>query len=343
MKVALIAHYLDESVGHGMDRYSFKLREGLQARKISVSSVSCPAAFLGPVKSLLDFFLLIPLKMLFASGDVFHLLAPQAGLVLPLFKALRRKKVVVTIYDLNPLLHKGRNPVAFALIIPALKSAIKNSDLILAISSQTKADILEHIKVDEKKIWVTPLAADQKFRPMKRPKNDLFTVGYIGGFAANKNVPFLIRAYSLFEKKGIPSRLVLYGKGAQYEECRKLASGLKVKNVEFRGFAPEERIVEIYNSFDVFVFPSEIEGFGLPIIEARMCRVPTVVKEGSHVPEEVTRHCLKAKDGKDLAGILERLSREGYEFTPEHVKYLENFSWDGCIGRTVDAYKEVLG
>ncbi len=343
MKVTLVAHYLDESTGHGIDRYCLKLIQGLRKKGITVNSVSSPPALPGPFKSAFDFLLYLPLRSLypFGTGDLFHFAAPQAGMAIPVLKKLYGKKVVTTIYDLN--LYNVRNESRYMLLGKAFAAAIKHSDMLLAISSQTKTDILEHFNVDEKKIRVIPLAADEKFKASKEKKSGIFTIGYLGGFNVGKNVSFLIRAYSIFEKRcAAPCRLVLYGKGVDYGKCIELAKQLGVKNVEFRGFADEKDIVDIYNSFDVFVFPSTSEGFGLPMIEAQMCHVPTIVKEGAHVPGEVTTYCLKAKDEEHLAALLEKVRSEGFVFSKAHLEYLKQFTWDACIDSTISAYEDAL-
>ena len=86
MKITLVAHYLDETVGHGMDRYSLKLMQGLRAKGVVVNQICSPPVLLGPPKSLLDFFFYLPLRSLspFGAGELFHFTAPQAGLVIPL-------------------------------------------------------------------------------------------------------------------------------------------------------------------------------------------------------------------------------------------------------------------
>lgn len=343
MKVTLVAHYLDESVGHGIGRYSLKLLQGLREKGVVVSTVSSPPLFLGPAKSALDFFIYLPLRSLcpLGMGDLFHFVAPQAGIVIPALKRLYGKPVVTTIHDLG--LYYVQKEARYRLLAKAFAAAITHSDMLLVISSQTKADLMECFKVDERRIRITPLAADAKFKPLGKKKGGVFTIGYLGGFAENKNVPFLLRAYSVFEKQcPAPCRLLLYGKGADYQDCVRLAKQLEVKNIEFRGFADEKDIVDIYNSFHVFVFPSTSEGFGLPIIEAQMCHVPTIVKEGAHVPDEVTSHCLKAKDEAHLARLLEQVRSEGFVFSREHLEYLKQFTWDACVNKTISAYEDAL-
>jgi glycosyltransferase involved in cell wall biosynthesis len=216
--------------------------------------------------------------------------------------------------------------------------------MVIAISSLTKADIVERFGVDPERVRVTLLGTAVKFKPIERAPNPVFTIGYLGRFDGYKDVAFLIRAYAVFEKANPgASRLVLYGKGAKYAECMELSKSLGLKGVEFRGFAAEGDIASIYNSFDLFVFPSNLEGFGLPIVEAQKCHVPVIVKGAAHIPEEVTRYCLKAKDEEHMAALMGQVMKGGFVFSPEHLKHLEEFSLASCARKTLAVYEEALG
>ncbi|MBU0527643.1 glycosyltransferase family 4 protein [Candidatus Micrarchaeota archaeon] len=340
MKVALVAHYLDKGVGYGISRYAFELLHGLRKKGISASTISCPHKFPSPLKSAFDYYFYLPLLVLFMGGNsrVFHFTMQQAGFAIPLLKLLRRKKVVTTIHDLHPFIQEEKS-------LPLLKTAIRmsatESDYILADSQQTKDDIIAHFNVPEEKIKVVSLGIDDKFKPMKRPKNKEFTVGYIGGFSEQKDVPYLLRAFSIFEKQSSkPAKLVLYGKGPQYETCLSLAKELGIKKVEFKGFADEKDLVKIYNSFDVFVFPSKMEGFGFPVLEAQKCGVPVVVKEAARISPEITEFCFKSKNEKDLARILSDIVKNGFTYPEEHYNYLDRFTWDTCADETIKIYKK---
>jgi glycosyltransferase involved in cell wall biosynthesis len=342
MDITLVAHYLDESVGYGISRYASKLLEGLRSKGLEVKTISCPHKFPSPPKSAFDYYLYLPLLVLLGGkSKVFHFTMQQAGFAIPLLKKLRGKKVVTTIHDLHPFLPGTKS-------LPLLKTAIRMSadwsDHIIADSEQTKNDLMRLFKTPESKITVVSLGIDEKFRPLKRPKNKEFTVGYLGAFSEQKDVPYLLRAFSEFEKKSKkPVRLVLYGKGPQYNYCVSLARELGIKNVDFKGFADEGEIVEIYNSFDVFVFPSKMEGFGFPVLEAQKCGVPVVVKEQARISPEITEFCLKSKDEKHLAGILLDMSEKGFSYPESHAEYLKRFTWEHCTAETISLYKKVSG
>jgi glycosyltransferase involved in cell wall biosynthesis len=115
--------------------------------------------------------------------------------------------------------------------------------------------------------------------------------------------------------------------------------------VEFHGPAPDTDLVDVYNSLDAYVVPSEWEGFGLPILEAQRCAIPVVIRGDAHIPEEVGRHCLKATSAQHMADILyeiltddtlrERVATTGLE-------YSKRFTWEKTLKETISVYKEVI-
>ncbi len=345
MKVAYVSLSLDPSIGFGVDRYSYDLLQELRRKGVEAEGITAkdPFAFKGKAK--LEQFLLMPLSLMARSVDcdLFHFTSPLSGLWTGRIRRRHHKAVVTTIHDLIPLLFPPSERLPF-LINPSLAAAARQSDAVIAVSSLTKEDIVEQFGVERSKIVVTPLGIAGKFKPIPRRPNGKFTIGYIGRFDGYKDVAFLIRAYSIFERNHPgSSRLVLWGKGARYKDCMELSAALGLKSVEWMGFAPEERIADIYNSFDLFAFPSGFEGFGLPIMEAQKCGVPVVVKAAAHIPEEVTRFCLKAKDEEGMAAQMESVMSKGFRFSAEHNKHLERFTLSNCAQKTVGAYEQALG
>jgi len=78
------------------------------------------------------------------------------------------------------------------------------------------------------------------------------------------------------------------------------------------GFAPEEKIVEIYDSFDVFVFQSLYEGLSYPILEAQSRGLPVIIYKYGKIPKEVRKYCFEAESPEHMAQIIEELKENGY-------------------------------
>ncbi len=345
MKIGYVSLTIDPSLGFGIDRYSYDLMQELVREGVGIEPCTAKDPFAFKGKARLEMFFLLPLRaaMRKSDCDLYHFTSPLSGMWTGTVRAMRRKKVVTTMHDIIPVLEPKTERLSF-LIRRALRSAARDSDVLIAVSSLTKKDVVEEYGIDPSKVVVTPLGVAEKFKPQNRKPNGKFTIGYIGRFDGYKDVASLIRAYSVFERNDPgASRLLLYGKGAKHEECMRLCSSLGLTSVEFMGFAPEESIVDIYNSFDLFAFPSNLEGFGLPIMEAQKCGIPVLVKEGAHIPEEVTRFCLKGRGEQGMADQMERVRSKGFRLTAEHKEHLSRFTLGNCAKRTIEAYGLALG
>jgi glycosyltransferase involved in cell wall biosynthesis len=218
--------------------------------------------------------------------DVFHGLSNE----LPLSIKKSRVAKVVTIHDLIflrfPKLYK---PLDRKIYNKKFRQACEDADKIIAISEQTKNDILHYYQVDEKKIEVIYQDCDEQFQTQpsrekllevkKRyylPKQFLLSVGTI---EERKNQLLILKA--LKEISDIP--LVLVGRSTPYQD--KLQefineNGLQ-KRVTFINNVQFSDLPAIYSLAEVFVYPSIFEGFGIPIIEAQNLSTPVVTSTGS--------------------------------------------------------------
>ena len=170
MKINLVTHYLDKSVGYGMSRYAYGLFKGLQAKGVKVKTLSCPYIAPSSLKSAFDFFIYIPLISLLPSGTkLFHFALQQTGFAIPLLKLLYGKKVVATVHDINCVLFPSSK--SSWILKKAIEWSVKKSDSVIVISSQTKKDIVNVYGVTPDKITVVPIGISDKFKPMKKPKS----------------------------------------------------------------------------------------------------------------------------------------------------------------------------
>jgi len=262
----------------------------------------------------------------------------------------KKTKYVITIHDINPIIVKSKNIRykikdrlwRYLALSRGLKFNINIADAIIADSTQTRDEILD--LGTEKKIYVINLGVDKRFLvkqvSSKKTSNNKFNVGYIGSFATNKNISFLISAFSIIIDQNI--ELNLWGaKTYDYENLVKQAESNK--NIKFRGFAPEDKIVEIYDSFDVFVFPSLYEGFGLPILEAQSRGLPVIIYKYGKIPKEVRRYCFEAESPEHMAQIIEQLKENGYneKERKKAMEYARSFTWERTAKRTLEVYKKL--
>lgn len=117
---------------------------------------------------------------------------------------------------------------------------------------------------------------DHKFRlTLAKPEEKIIL--HVSNARSIKRVSDLIRAFAKIQKK-IPSQLVLVGDGPETRQLKIEASELKLTDkIKFIGASIQ--VAALYNAADVFVLPSEVEGFGMAALEAMSCGVPCVVTQ----------------------------------------------------------------
>lgn len=285
--------------------------------------------------------------------DLFH----GTMSVLPLFSNVPS---VITIYDMVleifPKTMHWKNWLPLKLL---MRASAKKASRIIAISENTKRDIVKFLGVPCEKIKVIYLGVDKPFSPVEKEDDSdiLCKYGLTPGFLLNvgtieprKNLLRLLKAYKMVvSDNGLMLKLVVAGghgwlnKGI-YEEVNLL--GLS-ENVVFTGYVPDSELPALYRSASAFVYPSLYEGFGLPPLEAMACGTPVISSNVSSIPEvvgdagilvdpyrpeEIARAICTVLENSDLR---DRLKREG-------LARAGLFTWDKTARETIKLYQEII-
>lgn len=287
--------------------------------------------------------------------DVFH----EPTFISPFFKQC---PTVITVLDLAyrflPDCYTLRNRLYLDKL---MKHSIDTSDAVIAISENTKRDILLNFKIPENKVKVVYLAVDETFCPVDNSKKEeilrvkskynitgdfIFTVSLI---SPRKNLVTLIKAFALLKQKGkIGHSLVIAGKkGWLFNEVFEAAASCGYeKDIIFCDFVPQDDLVMLYNAADVFVYPSLYEGFGLPLLEAMACQCPVVASNNSSIPE-VCSDAAVLVDPYDAAGFSDAIYRiiSDRPLKDSLIKKgrerVANFSWKKAAQETVKVYNNI--
>lgn len=169
-----------------------------------------------------------------------------------------------------------------------LKHNLKKADYILSTSNVMKE---ETKKYTHKDIKVTPFGVDtNKFIPPINEKKikDEIIIGTIKSLEQLYGIEFLIRAFSKVKNanENLVLKLRIGGRGSQEEYLKKLCIELDIdKDVTFLGFLSEKEVINEFQSFDIAVFPSIFESFGVAALEAQACEVPVVVSDAGGLME----------------------------------------------------------
>jgi len=284
--------------------------------------------------------------------DIYH-----TQYILPFFVP-RRTKMVTHIHDLSfvahPKLIGSVDRFFLSLFIP---HSLRRSDLIVTPSQFTKDEIVKYYGTASEKICVVPNALGEEFLESAgtnaarvREKYGLpeHFILYVGTLQPRKNIPFLIRAFSLLKKRLPEARLILVGSRSAHHVDTGIEDALEETGVEkdviFPGYIDQNDLPALIRSAHLFVFPSLYEGFGIPVLEAMSQDVPVVA---SDIP------CLR-EIGGDGVLYFDQLSLANCEqimynlFTDENLREdtiqkgkerLLLFSWQKSAALLLDKYK----
>lgn len=275
-----------------------------------------------------------------------------------------RLRRFLTVYDLIALLHPELFESNVVTLIREVLATLTPSDWVLCISEATRRDLLAYRPdLDPARVLVTYLAAAEHFRPEPREdqwpllkrKYNLPDEPYaltLSTLEPRKNIAQVIRCYArlVAERQVGDMRLVMVGtKGWKmesiFQELEKLGS--VSDRVVVTGFVPDEDLAPIYSHASMFVYPSLLEGFGLPPLEAMQCGVPVITSNTSSLPEVVgdAGIMVSPTDADALCQAMANLFRDSnlrQELARRAQERAKTFSWARCASETVGAYGRAL-
>jgi len=271
---------------------------------------------------------------------------------------LSHKPSVVTIYDLSFLRSPERFRWANRTYLRWFTGlSVKRASRVIAISQYTKKDIVKVYGISPDKIDVVYSGLDPQFaRPGPQAIEEFREarglpekfILYLGTIEPRKNLSTLIRAYAKVRPAGV--KLVCAGgRGWMYEDVFQTVEELRLsRDVIFPGFLPEDELPLWYSAADIFVYPSAYEGFGLPVIEALACGVPTITTNATSLPEAAGQAALLVPpdDTTALADALEGLINspaQQADLAERGPQQARRFTWLEAARRTAGVYAKALG
>lgn len=255
------------------------------------------------------------------------------------------KPVVVTCYDLIHEKYKQSDRVTLAWKEKTLRQASK----IIAISENTKADLMEYYSIPQERIGVVHLGSSFESQDLSTqpPYNEAPFFLYVGNRDGYKNFLFFIKAVAplLVEYKD----LQLYCAGGMPFSKEELLlfneMGITSKARHFDG--SDKSLKKLYSQATALFYPSLYEGFGIPLLEAMSCGCPVVCSNKSSLPEVAG----------DAAIYFDPLNEESIHhaakliLSDDHLRAslivkgtqrLASFSWEKSARKTFDIYKSIL-
>jgi glycosyltransferase involved in cell wall biosynthesis len=232
--------------------------------------------------------------------------------------------------------------------------SLRRATGLLAVSSTTREEFINHYKAPSDRIALARHGIDTAFF-RRTDTADLLRsqlgiaehepVILFAGFATpRKGLEYLASALSLIHP---PPRLVIVGRwrSKTYREQVLRSLGSAASQVIEAGFVPDEQMPAYYSLADVYVSPSLLEGFGLPLVEVLACETPVVTTNAGSAAEVVgpggvlvppRNPIALASAVSDLlkdASLRRELGKRGREYV------VSNFSIQSMLHSTLDAYE----
>lgn len=260
---------------------------------------------------------------------------------------IEKKPFVITVHDMIPELF----PQSFGYKNPQsiLKKVLcEKATAIIAVSNQTKIDLMRLWGVSENKINVvyhgTPDIIEDKVNRIIDEEYFL----YVGQRAPYKNFTQTIRDFSLFHLKHPEVKLICTGNVFTSEE-KQIIDNLNLKKCVVQIKATEKEMISLYHYAIAFIYPSLYEGFGMPILEAFSCRCPVLLNNKSCFPE-IGGDAALYFDSDNGKSNLTELMMEVYHYTngqrasliEKGLERIKHFQWNDSSRALLDVYKKIV-
>lgn len=267
------------------------------------------------------------------------------------YKNLKAKSVV-TVHDLvHEKFSNFFGGILNKMYLLNKKKSIKKADSLIAISEQTRNDLIEVYGIKQEKINVVYHGLNKKFRIMVDELRSDFlkkkNIGkpfflFVGNRNLYKNFKFLLMSFSSWKRKEEFDIYCIGGGEFTGEEnilINKLNLAGKVKLIIS---ATEEDLVGFYNCSTALIYPSLYEGFGFPILEGIACGTKVLVSDipvfreiGGDLPIYFNPY-----DSESLIKALNLSLSDSHNRVSSGLEWAKKFSWENTISKTLQVYKK---
>lgn len=262
---------------------------------------------------------------------------------------LRRSRKVVTIHDLTFLKYPQYATATVRAYATQVQRCLTWTDLVLAVSENTKQEIVENLGFPADRVIVTPLASRYERSLSAIDPTPIWPRPYllfVSTLEPRKNLTGLITAFEILKRTADPALdLVLIGQRGWLDQpiLDQIARSLNQSSIHRLRYVPDGQLARFYCQAQAFVYPSHYEGFGLPVLEAMSLGAPVVC---SDIPalREVAGGAALFVDPMDTAALAAALAQllqdpaQRQRLIAQGQTQARQFSWAKTAQRTLDAY-----
>lgn len=288
------------------------------------------------------------------NPDLVHFCMPQQPV-------LYRGKKVTTVHDLTLLktYNSDKNWLVFHIkqFIGhfVFKHIARSNEAVIVPTKFTEKEYLEFSKIDQNKLFQIYEAADITER-VDQPYENLIGqqyIMYVGSQSDYKNVRRLIESHQLLLEAFPDLKLALVGKitgknGIPAGLNKAWSESQGHTNVIFTDFVSDEQLSWLYKHTSSYIFPSLMEGFGLPGLEAMLHGAPVVSSNATCLPEVYGDAAVyfNPTDTKDMAEKIRTVLSDDTlknELITKGYEQAAKYSWQRMAEETHAIYMRILG
>lgn len=265
------------------------------------------------------------------------------------------RATVVTVHDLGYLSEPESHPRRQRMMLNSTTQwNVRAASKVIAISGQTRDDLVHHYGVNTGKIRVIHHGLDHdRFKPLppdvaapvvaKHNITPPFLL-FVSTLQPRKNLTRLIEAFESLDDPRLS--LVIAGKSGWLSEPieRRIRDSPATNRMRRIGHVPDDDLPALYSAAEVFTFPSLYEGFGMGVIEAMACGTPVVTSNSSSLAE-VAGDAAVLVDPRDVGSIAAGIREARDPATQRRLRSLgldhtQHFTWERSAAETLEVIEE---
>ena len=272
--------------------------------------------------------------------------------IMPFF--FKPKKSVVIALDFAYRHFKSKNLKEFVFnkfLFFLNNFSFKRADAIVSISEETKKDILKLFDVSKQKIKVIyPGFKKICSLPVREISLPEYFFLYVGVIKERKNLFNIVKGFREFKRSDkTDCKLVIAGKsgGEYYEKVLEFIKSEKIESdVAFLGFIDDNELAIAYKKAIALVFPSLIEGFGFPVLEAMNCGLPVITSKYGSLAEVAGSAGILVDpyNSGEISGAMKKIYSDNllrYEMSSKGIIRAEEFSWQRSAEKFINLFENL--